>query len=86
MEEKKHNELSDEKLDAVSGGGGFMVIVTCELCRKGQVAIPASGPWAETCPHCGATMICANGRLEYCLPAPPQQAPADVDTDDGWLS
>ena len=85
MEEKKYDELSDEKLDAVSGGGDFLVIVTCALCREGRVAIPASGPWADTCPRCGATMICANGRLQYCVPAP-QQTPPDVDTDDGWLS
>ena len=85
MEEKKHNELSDETLDAVSGGGGFMVIVTCELCREGRVAIPALGGCAETCPHCGATMICENGRLQFCIPAQ-QQTPPDVDTDDGWLS
>lgn len=86
-DEKPDNEmLSDETLDAVSGGGGDnKVIVTCTQCRKGRVAVPASGTWAETCPCCGATMICYNGRLQFCLPAQ-QRTPADVDTDDGWLS
>ncbi len=86
MEEKKYDELSDETLDAVSGGGGDnKVIVTCTQCREGRVAVPASGTWAETCPCCGATMICYNGRLQFCVPAQ-QRQPSDVDKDDSWLS
>ncbi len=84
MEEKKYDELSDETLDAVSGGGGDnKVIVTCTQCREGRVAVPASGAWGGTCPHCGAMMICSNGRLLSVQKRMPTDV--DVDTDDSWL-
>lgn len=51
MEEKKYDELSDETLDAVSGGGGDNeVTVTCTQCREGRVAVPASGTWGDAAP------------------------------------
>ena len=85
MKEKKSSELSDEALDAVAGGADSGVaIVTCSLCRKGSVSIPASGCSAESCPNCGATMICYNGRLQCCIPARQPTAP-DADKDDSWL-
>ena len=86
MEDKKIVELPDEALDAVAGGSGNggNVVVTCTSCRVGKVSIPKTGFTAETCPNCGATLICSNGRLQYCIPAQQPTTP-DVDTDDSWL-
>ena len=85
MEDRKLTPLPDEALDTVAGGSGVgIVVVTCTSCREGQIGIPDSGPWAEACPKCGATIICYNGRVQYSIPQPQQPAP-DVDTDDSWL-
>ncbi len=85
MEEKKIIGLTDETLDEVAGGqGDGAVVVACTLCWEGKIAIPPSGPWSEFCPKCGATIICMDGKVQFCIQQK-QQPEASWDTDDSWL-
>ncbi len=87
MNEEKETtlELDDSEMDSVAGGNDSgTAVVTCTFCRLGRIPIPASGPWAALCPHCGANLICFDGVLQLCIPAQKSSA-SDWDTDDNWL-
>ena len=86
MDEKNIDRLSDETLESVAGGVGEQkVVLTCQLCWIGKVAVSPHSSAPEECPHCHATMLICNGRLQQCIERKTEPVP-DLDTDDFWLS
>ena len=69
MEDKKPIELTDEALDAAAGGSGFgdHVKVLCENCKQKKVSVLRVGLDQVTCPKCGATLICIDGKVIMCI-------------------